>query len=105
MGRRRSNRELLPITREPRWLAVYETPGREPLEATALPVGTDPQVIIRDAINRWSAMGWTVEGNGAYGFFFCNRGAERIEVRIQSVDPNLPVPLDNTSPFGQRGGK
>jgi len=57
---------------------------------------------MRDAMARWSAKGWTVEGNGAFGFFFCNRGAERLEIRIQSVDPDQPVPLDNTSPFRPR---
>jgi hypothetical protein len=105
MGRRRSNRAHLAIAREPHWLAVYRPPTRQPLESTSLPVGTDLRVIMRDAIARWSTAGWTVECDGAYGLFFCNRGTERLEVRIQSLDPNQPVPLDNTSPFGSRGSK
>jgi hypothetical protein len=55
---------------------------------------------MREAIARWSTVCWTVECDGAYGLFFCNRGTERLEVRIQAADPNQPVPLDNTSPFG-----
>jgi hypothetical protein len=49
------------------------------------------------AILRWSTEGWTVEGNGDYGHFFCHRADERYEVRIQSTDPYKPPPLNNTS--------
>jgi hypothetical protein len=105
MGRRGSNRELLAITREPHWLAVYGPAMRQPLESTAIPVGTDLRDVMHDAIARRLAMGWTVECDGAYGLFFCNRGTARLEVRIQSVDPNQPVPLDDTSPFRPRGSE
>jgi len=105
MGRRRSNREHLAIAGKPHWLAVYRAPERQPLESTPLPPGTDLTGIMRDAITRLSAAGWVVEGDGAFGFFFCHLGKDRLEVRIQSVDPNQPVPLNNTSPFGPSGSE
>jgi hypothetical protein len=64
-----------------------------------LAIGTDLQAAMRGAIEECEADGWAVENDGAYGFFFCNRGGERREVRVQSTDPSQPVPLNNTSPF------
>jgi hypothetical protein len=55
---------------------------------------------MRQASKEWEASGWTIENDGAYGFFFCNRGGERREVRIQPTDPSEPVPLSNTSARG-----
>jgi hypothetical protein len=46
------------------------------------------------------ADGWTVEDDGTYGFFFCNRGGERTEVRMQQTDPSQLIPLNNTSLVG-----
>jgi hypothetical protein len=98
MGRRK-NLEHLEIAQRPHWLAVYNPPERKPIESLALPVGTNLRVVTLRAIARWSADGWTVENDGLYGVFFCNRNGERLEVRIQSTDPSEPVPLSNTSPF------
>jgi hypothetical protein len=62
-----------------------------------LAIGTDFHAVMREAIEESEADGWTVENDGACGFFFCNRGGERREVRIQPMDPSEPVPLNNTS--------
>jgi hypothetical protein len=86
------------------WLVVYHPPSREPVESTLLPVGIDLQAIMRGAISRWSTEGWTVEGNGDYGHFFCHRAEERYEVRIQPTDPGEPLPLNNTSAAWRRDG-
>jgi hypothetical protein len=73
---------------------------RNVLASKCLPVGTNLQAAMQHAIKEHEANGWTMEKNGAYGFFFCNRGGERREVRMQSTDPSQPIPLNNTSPFG-----
>jgi hypothetical protein len=65
-----------------------------------LAIGTDLHAAMREAIDECGADGWTVENDGAYGFFFCNRGGERREVRMQPIDPAEPVPLNNTSAAG-----
>jgi hypothetical protein len=58
---------------------------------------------MRKAIAECNADGWTVENDGAYGFFFCNRDCERREVRIQPNNPAEPIPLNNTEAGGNRG--
>jgi hypothetical protein len=99
MVRRRKNPEQWVTAQKPSWLAVYNPPERKPMESTPLQVGVDTRAVMRDAIDRWSRDGWTVESDGRYGSFFCNRGTERLEVRAQATDPSQPVPLRNTSPF------
>lgn len=53
------------------------------MSSTRLFVGTDLRAAIREAIEECEADGWTVENDGVYGFFFCNRDGEWREVRIQ----------------------
>jgi hypothetical protein len=68
------------------WLEVYDM-TRQVHAATLLPAGADLHAEMRCAIKRWSADEWNVEGDGDYGFFFCNCGGQRREIRIQPTDP------------------
>jgi DNA-binding FadR family transcriptional regulator len=43
------------------------------------------RTVMRNAIARLSADGWTVESDGRYGSLFCHRGSERLEY-LHSVD-------------------
>src|ERR1039457_4165813 len=43
---------------------------RSVMTSTRLSVGTDLRAAMRQAIEQCAADGWTVENNGAYGFFF-----------------------------------
>jgi hypothetical protein len=79
--------------------AVY----RRGLTRKHVAIGTDLHAAMRRAITECEADGWAIENDGAYAFFFCNRGGERLAVRIQSTDPRQPTPLNNTSPFGPAG--
>jgi hypothetical protein len=65
-----------------------------------LTVGADLQAVMREAIADCKAVGWAVENDGAYVFFFCNRDADWREVRIQPNDPAEPIPLTNTAAGG-----
>jgi hypothetical protein len=101
MTPRRSRYVPTDESRIPHWLATYDV-YRSVLESKHLPVGTDLRTAIRKAIEECEAGGWTVENDGAYGFFFCNRGGERREVRVQPTDPSEPVPLNNTAARSSR---
>jgi len=78
------------------WLVTYD-PHRTVLASKCLPIGTDLSSALGQAIAEYQSDGWTIENDGAYGFFFCNRDGERREIRLQSTNPSQPVPLDNTS--------
>ena len=76
----------------PHWLVTYDV-YRRVIARKHLAIGTDLHVAMRQAIAEHEEDGWTVENDGAYGFFFCNRGSERIEIRMQPTNPSEPVPL------------
>jgi hypothetical protein len=104
MTPRRSRYASADESRIPQWLVTYDV-YRTVLASRLLAVGTDPRAAMRLAIAECETDGWTVENDGAYGFFFCNRDRERLAVRIQSTDPSQPTPLNSTSPFGPRGNR
>jgi hypothetical protein len=83
-------------SRIPHWLVTYDV-YRSVLANKHLAIGADLHAAMRQAVAECEADGWTVENDGAYGFFFCNRDGERREVRIQPSDPSEPLPLNNTS--------
>ena len=99
MTPRHSRYVLTDETRIPHWLVTYDV-YRRVLASKHLAIGTDLYAAMRKAIAEREADGWTVENDGAYGFFFCNRDRERREVRMQPTDPSEPVPLNNTSACG-----
>jgi hypothetical protein len=102
MTPRRSRYAPTDESRIPHWLVTYDV-CRTILSSKQLAIGTDLEAAMRQAIEKSRSDGWTVENDGAYGFFFCNRNGERREVRLQPTDPSQPVPLNNTSPFGACG--
>jgi hypothetical protein len=83
-------------SRIPHWLVTYDI-YRRALASKHLAIGTDLHAVMREAIDECEADGWTVENDGAYGFFFCNRDSEWREIRMQPTDPSEPVSLNNTS--------
>jgi hypothetical protein len=86
-------------SRIPHWLVTYDVYSSV-RAIKHLAIGTDLEAVMREAICEHEAQGWTVENDGAYGFFFCNRAGERRELRMQPTDPSEPVPLNNTSACG-----
>jgi hypothetical protein len=102
MTPRRSRYAPTDESRIPHWLVTYDA-LRHVLASTHLLIGTDLHAAMRQAIKECEVDGWTVENDGAYGFFFCYRDEERREVRVQPTDPAEPVPLNNTAPRGVGG--
>jgi hypothetical protein len=99
MTPRRSRYAPVDESRIPHWLVTYDA-WRSIVAHECLAIGTDLQDAMRKAIAEYEADGWTVENDGIYGFFFCNRHGERREVRIQPNDPAEPISLNNTSARG-----
>jgi hypothetical protein len=95
MAPRRSRYALTDESRIPHWLVTYDL-FRRVLASKYLAIGADLGAEMRQANAECAVDGWTVENDGAYGFFFCNRDGERREVRMQPTDPSEPVPLNNT---------
>jgi hypothetical protein len=64
------------------WLVTYDL-LRGVLSTKHLAIGTDLHAAIRQAIDECEADGWTVENDGAYGFFSAIEAAseERLECR------------------------
>jgi hypothetical protein len=99
MTPRRSRYTPTDESRIPHWLVTYAV-YRTVLASKYLAIGTDLRIAMRHAMKECRATGWAIENDGAYGFFFCNRGGERREIRMQPTDPAEPVPLNNTSARG-----
>ena len=86
MIRRRDDRKPLSNRRLPHWLTVSDMQGRV-LDATSLEPGTDLFAVLARAMDRLAAEGWTIEDDGRYGSFFCNRDGVRRFVHIRPTDP------------------
>jgi hypothetical protein len=84
-------------SRIPYWLVTHDVHLRV-LARVQLVSGTDLRAAMQQLIAKHEVGGWTVENNGAYGFFFSNLGGERKEVRMQPTDPSEPASLNNTAP-------
>jgi hypothetical protein len=96
MTPRRSRYAPKDESRIPHWLVTYDV-YRRVVECKHLEIGTDLSAAMRRAIEECEMDGWTVENDSTYGFFFCNRGGERREIRMQPSDPSEPVSLNNTA--------
>jgi hypothetical protein len=90
MAPRRSRHAPTDESRIPYWLVTYDI-FRRVLASKHLAIGTDLHAAMREAIYECEADEWTVENDGAYGFFFCNHDGERSEVRVYATDPAEPV--------------
>jgi hypothetical protein len=86
MIRRREHRKPLSDRRGPHWLTVSDMQGRL-LDSTALEAGTDLYAALARAMDRLAAEGWTIEDDGRYGSFFCNRNGIRRFVHLRPTDP------------------
>jgi hypothetical protein len=95
MAPRRSRYAPTDESRIPHWHVTYGL-FRRVLASKYMAIGADLRAEIWQANAECAADGWTVENDGAFGFFFCNRAGERKEVRMQPTDPSEPVPLNNT---------
>ena len=99
MTPRRSRYAPMDERRIAHWLVTYDA-FRSVVAIKQLAIGADLHAEMRHAIKEHQADGWTIENDGAYGFFFCHRTGERREVRMQPTDPSEPVPLSNMSARG-----
>jgi hypothetical protein len=86
MIRRRDDRKPLSNRRLAHWLTVSDMQGRV-LEATSLEPGTDLFAVLARTMDRLEAEGWSIEDDGRYGSFFCNRDGVRRFVHIRPTDP------------------
>jgi len=57
------------------WLVTYDI-FRNVLASKHLEIGADLRAAMFQAIQQCEADGWTIENDGAYDFFFCNRGSD-----------------------------
>ena len=57
------------------------------LESTPIDLSADLYNVMARTIDRWAAVGWTIEDDGRHGSFFCNRSGVRRFVHIRPTDP------------------
>jgi hypothetical protein len=57
------------------------------LDSTALAIGTALYAELARAMDRLAADGWSIEDDGRYGSFFCNRNGVRRFVHVRPTDP------------------
>ena len=88
MIRRRDDHKPLSDRRLPHWLTVSDMQGRV-LDSTALAAGTDLYAALARAMDRLAAEGWSIEDDGRYGSFFCNRDGIRRFVHVRPTDPSV----------------
>jgi hypothetical protein len=74
-------------TRCPHWLTVSDL-HRNLITCEALVAGADLREALQAALTRYTAEGWLPENDGAYGFVFIARGAERRLVNLTPADPS-----------------
>ena len=86
MIRRRDDHKPLADRQHPHWLTVSDMQGRV-LESTWLEPGTDMYAVLARAMDRLAAQGWTIEDDGRFGSFFCNRDGTRRFVHVRPTDP------------------
>jgi hypothetical protein len=88
---RRTIYDPLEPTQEPRWYVVRDRLNTV-LEARALVAGTDLKRILVAAMLERIDRGWHLgEFGSRAGSFFCIKGGERCQVRIEAADPGRPV--------------
>jgi len=88
MIRRRDDHKPLANRRQPHWLTVRDMQGRV-LDSTALEPGTDLYAVLARAMDRLAAAGWSIEDDGRFGSFFCNRDGVRRFVHVRPTDPAI----------------
>jgi hypothetical protein len=86
MIRRRDDHKALSDRQLRHWLTVSDMQGRV-LDASYLEPGTDLYAVLARAMNRLAAEGWTIEDDGRYGSFFCNREGVRRFIHVRPTDP------------------
>jgi hypothetical protein len=78
--------DALGDTSRPHWLTLADM-HRNMVACEALPAGADLREALRAALAQCVAEGWQAEGDGAYGFVFIARGAERRLLNLTAADP------------------
>jgi hypothetical protein len=81
---RRSRPDPLATANEPRWL-VTQTMHHAVLSCHE--IAADLHTVMREALAAVAADGWQPESDGAWGFYFAMRGAERVQINLQQVPP------------------
>jgi hypothetical protein len=98
MSRRRLC-DPLADARLPHWLTVSD-PHRNLLTCQVIPIGADLRKLMRKTLTQWAAQGWQSESDGAFGFVFIARGAERRLVNVTPADPAGFAGQNYASPGG-----
>ena len=88
MIRRRDDRKPLSNRHDPHWLTISDMQGRV-LDSTPLEIGADLYAVLARAMDRLAAEGWSIEDDGRYGSFFCNREGVRRFVHVRPTDPSV----------------
>ena len=84
---RRQRFDPLTATHRSHWLTVSDM-HQNLIACEALPAWADLRKILQAALTQYSAQGWEVENDGAYGFAFIAREAERRLVNLTPADPS-----------------
>jgi hypothetical protein len=91
MARRTTYDSLQPVDR-PMWLVTKDM-LRTVQQVAELAPGTDLRVVLTAARNARVAAGWACDDiSRSCGFFFAERGGERVQVGIEVLDPAQPIP-------------
>jgi len=94
MVSRRKNNNPLATSPDARWLIVMDRQQRE-LSSQRIAPFADLRSVMNHEAARWTAQGWTVEGDGTWGSFFINMGGERWLVMLtpgEHADPQHSNP-------------
>ena len=70
----------------PHWLTVSDL-HRNLITCEGVPAGSNLRTVLSEAMAAQAADGWQPENDGAYGFVFIARGAERRLVNLSPADP------------------
>ena len=84
---RRQRFDPLAGTARPHWLTVADM-HQKLIAYEALPAWADLRDVLRAALAQYAAEGWEIENDGAYGFAFIVRQAERRLVNLTPADPS-----------------
>jgi hypothetical protein len=84
---------------QPRWLKTFDRYGKQ-LSSRRIEPMADLRKVMDSEAARWSAGGWTVESDGAWGEIYVNRNGERIQVLLTPAEH--PMEGHSSASFGRK---
>lgn len=82
----RHRHDPLTPSAHPHWLVVSESHGHQ-ISIDALPAWADLRHALQVALTTCAQEGWRVDSDGAHGFVFIAKGAERRLLNLTPADP------------------